>query len=252
MTITSHKLHGAIAVVTPYHREPVDTLERCHRSVATQTIPCRHIMVADGAPNSSLDVWNVDHLVLPQAHGDNGNTPRAVGALSALARGFDLIAFLDADNWYAPDHLEQAAQVALEAGAAVVCSDRHIILSTGELCQAEDEDVRAHTFADTSSFVFSHAAARALPVWAMMDLALSPICDRIMSAALASLALSVAWTNRKTVFYESRWANHFAALGKPPPPDEHVTDWPRIREGYDRDRQLARLGFDPFTAGRPF
>ena len=40
-----------VAVVTPYWKEPIDVLERCWRSVRTQThCDIVHYMVADGHP----------------------------------------------------------------------------------------------------------------------------------------------------------------------------------------------------------
>tara|TARA_B100000674_G_C37112518_1_gene589639 strand:- start:173 stop:316 length:144 start_codon:yes stop_codon:yes gene_type:complete len=44
-------------------------------------------------------------MILPSSHGDNGNTPWGVEALMALAEGYQLVAFLDADNWYHEGHI---------------------------------------------------------------------------------------------------------------------------------------------------
>ena len=78
------------AVITPYYKESLAVLERCHRSCQEQQgdWPLRHVMVADGHPRPELAGWNVDHIVLPQAHGDNGNTPRCLGAISAINQGY--------------------------------------------------------------------------------------------------------------------------------------------------------------------
>jgi hypothetical protein len=35
------------AVITPYHREPLEWLERCHQSCLNQAHAVRHVMVAD-------------------------------------------------------------------------------------------------------------------------------------------------------------------------------------------------------------
>jgi hypothetical protein len=35
-----------VTVVTPYYIEALDVLRRCHQSVAQQSYPCRHVMVA--------------------------------------------------------------------------------------------------------------------------------------------------------------------------------------------------------------
>ena len=53
-----------VAVITPYYRESLELLETCHRSVAAQVHECRHVLVADGHPQASLDDWPIDHLCL--------------------------------------------------------------------------------------------------------------------------------------------------------------------------------------------
>lgn len=67
------------AVITPYCSESLPVLERCHQSCASQTMPVRHVMVADGEARPEIDGWDCDHLVLPHRHADNGNTPRCLG-----------------------------------------------------------------------------------------------------------------------------------------------------------------------------
>lgn len=94
-----------IAVITPYYKEPTAMLHQAHLSVAAQDIAADHFLVADGFPNPEIANWNARHVPLPQAHADNGNTPRSVGSLLADAEGYDFIAYLDADNWFQPDHL---------------------------------------------------------------------------------------------------------------------------------------------------
>ena len=61
--------------------------------------------MADGHPNLSVEDWSCRHMILPSSHGDNGNTPWGVEALMALAEGYQLVAFLDADNWYHEGHI---------------------------------------------------------------------------------------------------------------------------------------------------
>lgn len=241
-----------IAVVTPYFQEPLDILQRCHASVLAQTVECTHLLVADGHPRSEVETWRADHLVLAASHGDNGNTPRGLGGISALNRGFDGVAFLDADNWYAPNHLETILNTVAESDADIVFSDRHVVLSTGEICPYDDIDIRERRFADTSSMFIRSTAPFLLLTWALMDQSLSPICDRVMCAAIQARGARTAWTGHQTVYYETRWRSHFAALGKSPPPDEHHTDWERMKLGYSAKVNQSRLGFDPFHGASPF
>jgi glycosyltransferase involved in cell wall biosynthesis len=107
-----------VAVVTPYYREPIEKLRRCHDSVMAQTRACTHFMVADGFARDEIDDWDVQHIRLPLGHADFGNTPRCLGALSALNQGFDGFAYLDADNWYHPEHAESLVEAAIRHDAA--------------------------------------------------------------------------------------------------------------------------------------
>src|SRR5262245_29299152 len=93
-----------VAVVTPYYQEKLEVLRDCLASVAKQTFRCDHFVVADGHPQEL--VTPAEHIILPRAHHDNGNTARAIGSLSAMNQDYDAVAYLDADNWYYPNHIE--------------------------------------------------------------------------------------------------------------------------------------------------
>ena len=99
---------GQVAVVTPYYKENDDILRQCHLSVLRQSYPCTHILVADGHPKPLFDEQpKTMHITLPQANGDMGNRPRAIGGILAESYGFDAVAYLDADNWYDLAHIER-------------------------------------------------------------------------------------------------------------------------------------------------
>jgi glycosyltransferase involved in cell wall biosynthesis len=230
-----------VAVISPYYREDLETLRKCHTSVLEQTYPCTHFFVADGHPQPELSSWDVQHIILPVSHRDFGNTPRGIGGISALNQGFDAIAYLDADNWYAPDHVESLVACCLENGCKVAFSSRHIVLSTGELFDRFDPDEAAGKHVDTSCFFITAGAAFLVPIWAMMDPKVSPICDRIMLNAVLIHGVSHAWTGRKTLYYVSHWREHFEAMGKPPPPDPHTS----AGAVYDAEENFNRLGFYP-------
>jgi glycosyltransferase involved in cell wall biosynthesis len=96
-----------IAVITPYYKESIEFLRQCHKSVINQDISTDHCLthffIADGFPNEEVMKWNIKHITLPQAHSDNGNTPRGIGSILADVEGYDFIAYLDADNWFYPN-----------------------------------------------------------------------------------------------------------------------------------------------------
>ena len=55
-----------IAVITAYYRPNRDWLEKCHKSVLSQTYPCTHILIGDGYPLDYVDEWNIQHITLSQ------------------------------------------------------------------------------------------------------------------------------------------------------------------------------------------
>src|SRR5438045_1031642 len=113
-----------IAVITPHYREDVSILHDCHRSVRAQSVPCTHVMVADGSPSAEVQSWDVDHIILPRRHQDYGSTPRLIGSFHAAGLGFDGVAFLDADNWYRFDDLERLLYLHRHTGAPLLSSAR--------------------------------------------------------------------------------------------------------------------------------
>lgn len=231
-----------VAVITPYHREPVETLKRCHESVRAQTHPCTHFMVADGHAAPPVADWDVQHIVLPKSHGDYGNTPRCLGAVSALNQGFEAFAFLDADNWYAADHVESLVDACAQTRAAAAFASRHVVLPDGQAVEVGGDGALAG-HVDTNCMFLTTSAAFLLPIWAMMDPSLAVIGDRIVLRALQQRGLPAVETGRRTVFYESRWATHYELAGQAVPPDAKITIG-KVGEGFSAERSLSRLGFD--------
>ena len=114
------------AAITPYFETEDARLQKCHDSVVAQTHPCTQIFIADGAPQDVVSRFDAQHIVLGANHGDYGDTPRAVGSVSAVSQGFDAIAWLDADNWYEPNHIESLIDLHRKQDAAVCTSSRMI------------------------------------------------------------------------------------------------------------------------------
>lgn len=234
-----------VAVVTAYLNESEAVLRRCHESVLAQTYEATHFFVADGGHSAEIATWDVHHITLPRPHNDGGDTPRAIGAISALNQGFDAIAFLDADNWFAPDHIETCVETCIRENVDVAFASRRIVLSTGQVCPFDDRDSFEKRHVDTSCFFVTKRAAFVLPLWGMIDPAVWKACDRIMFATVKARNVSHAWTERRTVFYTSHWGLHFRAMNLPVPSDEHQIDWDEVNRSYDREALVARFGFDP-------
>jgi glycosyltransferase involved in cell wall biosynthesis len=230
-----------VAVVTPYFKEPDHKLLRCMRSVSAQDYPVTHFMVADGHANSCAGDAGVMHIVLPQAHGDNGNTPRSIGAISALNLGHTAIAFLDADNWYEPNHISSLVQAVGRSGAHIGISGRKIVLPNGVPVPGPDPEDADGSHADTSTYLITDKAAYFLPMWAMMDQAMSPICDRMFFALIQALKAPYVMTGLDTMNYESNYRYHFEKAGQPLPEKLNDFDLAAILARQSRDRMMTRM-----------
>ena len=211
-----------VAVITPYFKTPRPWLEQCHQSVLDQTHPCTHILVADGAPEDDLDTWQAQHIVLPVNHADYGDTPRAIGSVSAIGQQFEGIAYLDSDNWYAPDHIETLVGLHTESGAAICISNRTLNRLDGSvlgLCRETDGDM----FADTSCLMLTRRAFSLASLWASFHPLLHPICDRMMMYNIRKSGLKRAFVDKPTVAFRTAYQGVYQSFGEEPPPGADKT-----------------------------
>jgi glycosyltransferase involved in cell wall biosynthesis len=206
-----------VAVITPYYRESLEVLRHCHDSVRTQTFSCTHFMVADGHPHPEVSPWAVQHLILAKSHDDNGNTPRAIGSLSAMNQGFDAIAYLDADNWYYPHHIEAMIRLQQQTSAAVCTATRSIHRSDRSLMYIDRRECDGRQHVDTSNLFLTSAAYRLLSLWAMMPKQLGPICDNIFWQAIMARRISTAHHPEPTVAFQTQYAAHYTDIGEKAP-----------------------------------
>jgi hypothetical protein len=200
-------------------------------------------MVADGRPNPDVNGWAVEHIVLPRSHKDYGNTPRSLGSISALNLGYDAVAFLDADNWFAPDHVESLVAACRNTGAPVSISERVIVVGSGQELPEDLTEGSAAAHIDTSTLLVTAGAAFLLPVWAMMDRSLTVVGDRVFAGVMQIKRVPIARTGRRTLFYHSDWASDYEALGLPVPAGAKRIAPGQAGAGYDEVRNTARLGF---------
>lgn len=108
-----------VSVVTPTWGRHDELLKRCIPSVQAQTYPnVQHIVVSDG-PDEELRATVPDDVLFGELdrHDDGarwGHWARLAGI--GLAEG-DLIAYLDDDNAYRPQHLERLVEAIARSGA---------------------------------------------------------------------------------------------------------------------------------------
>lgn len=189
-----------VAVITPYYNESREIILNCNRSVINQSYPCTHVLIADGLPQSHVADMNAHHVILPLNHSDIGSTPRLIGCYHAIGLGFDAVAFLDADNWIAPNHIELLIQAHIESEASFLSSGRwlcHIDGSPMAICPFTDPD----KFIDTNCMLFMRKAFPLLHHWVLMPKYGHLIGDRIMLHHVRLSGITRKHVDIPTVFY---------------------------------------------------
>jgi hypothetical protein len=207
-----------IAVVTPYHEESYEILKRCHDSVASQDINgVTHMFVSDGSHHPGIKTFrNIEHMILPERHADAGATPRAVGAISAFSRGYDAVAFLDADNTFCTNHLSMMASAMVSGQASIVTATRNICTEAGEILYVDTVESDGKDFCDTNCMFLGKPAMHLLTYW-ITEPAERLWSDRRFWSVIIQSNMSKRHVSVATVNYHSRWAWHYQHAGKTPP-----------------------------------
>lgn len=208
-----------IAVITPCFMESSEILQQCVDSVAAQTVACSHFIVADGRTGSIPQGGSIQNLFLPEPHADCGNVARGRGTRAAIDQGFDAIAYLDADNWFYPDHL--AAMIALhqQTNADVCTAMRSVHRVDGTLMFTDTVDNNGIDHVDTSCMFFTKKAFSLLFVWESMPREFGAFGDRVVWNLVRQHHLRSAHNAWPTVAYRTRYCAHYAFIGEQPPVD---------------------------------
>lgn len=205
-----------VAVITPYYKEPLAQLRQCHDSVRAQSEPCLHVLVADGHRRRRINHWQAEHVRLPQSHGDIGSTPRLIGSYHAIGLGVDAVAFLDADNWYRPDHIANLLAEMDQHQADFISSGRTLCRLDGTVmgpCPLTDPD----RFIDTNAMLFGRGSFHLLHQWVLMPPYGHLIGDRIMLHHLKNAGLQRRHINQGSVFYRCSKEGLYMQMKEPIP-----------------------------------
>ena len=224
-----------VAVITPYADEPLEWLHQCHQSVRTQRHPATHYLIADGESRELGGWFSGKNMVLPTRSADAGHTPRLVGCMAAIGRGFDAVAFLDADNWYQPEHIDSLVGLHHESGAPVCTSLRSLHDLEGVrlgVCGNSD----GVEFSDTNccflsvSFLAQNWSLVEMPDWA------GYIGDRIIWQRIRNRAIPTSHSGVASICYRTKFSGHYQAFGVQPPASLGARSL-RIENALDRWRQ---------------
>lgn len=206
-----------ICVVTPYFETNPAWLLQAYESVCAQTIPARHILVCDGSKPAEIANFQGTHIVLGRNYGDYGNTPRLIGCYQAISEGADAIAFLDADNWYQPDHLAMLRNYAL-ANDLLACSSGRTLHRPDGSFLLKCPVVNARPHIDTSCLLVLKDAFPHLITWVINSQDVAAVVDQSVWQTLVRSGARMGFLDRPSVCYRTRHAAHYLLAGERPPP----------------------------------
>ncbi len=207
-----------ICVITPYFQTNEDWLRVAHDSVRQQSLPAHHILVCDGSKPAGLTDFKGTHVILQRNYRDYGNTPRLIGCYQAMQMDADAIAFLDADNWYYPDHLAGLAQFVTDHSLDAAASGRMLHRLDGTpLMKCPVVDGRTHI--DTSCMLIMKPAFRHMIAWVLMPQDIAGMMDQMVWKHMLDLGTRLGFLDRQTMAYRTRHASHYTMAGETPPPE---------------------------------
>ncbi len=225
-------------VITPYFKEDTAMLNRCMESVARQTVPVDHILVADGFPQEWISTKPVRHIILDRPHADYGNLARGIGAMMAVAEKYSGIAFLDADNWYDNNHIESClAALKQNPGTIYAAAQRRFVRPDGSvMAKVRPAEVPNDEHIDTNCYFFFPRSYFLLHHWCTMPRELSESGDHLFYLLLYHRLPKPAVVPHPTVNYLCMMEHIYRQHGEVPPPGAKPSlDW------HDRQAWLNTL-----------
>lgn len=205
-----------VAVVTAVYKPNLDWLRQCHDSVRAQQYPCTHLMVSDGSGPNPMGDFQGQFIELRHNHSDWGDSPRALGSLSAFGQGFDAVAWLDQDNWLEPNHIRTLIELQLATQAPVCVSRRNLhALDSRHIGLCPESD--GVDFADLNTYLMTRAAFTATQELTRMPARFHTVGDCWLWLRLPQLKLKVACTGQATVAYRSPYPGHYQRFSLPVP-----------------------------------
>lgn len=206
-----------LCVITPYFATEESWIRQAHASVRGQTIPAHHILVCDGSAPAQIEAFHGTHIILPGNYQDYGNTPRLIGCYHAIAQGADAIAFLDADNWFQPDHLEGLLRFA-QHNLLDACSSGRTLHRRDGSFMVRCPTVNGQPFIDTSCLLVMKTAFRHMIGWVLFGQEVAALMDQHVWSHMRQAGARLGFLDRATVSYRTRHASHYRLIGETPPP----------------------------------
>ncbi|MEP0942020.1 MAG: glycosyltransferase family 2 protein [Rhizobiaceae bacterium] len=242
-----------IFVITPTYQTNPNWLRQCIDSVQAQSVPnVQQIIINDG-DNQFERPAGFNGILLNCAvnANDYGDTPRAIGTEKAVSLGATAVAYLDADNWFEPHHLESVLKLHGKTGACIIATKRTFRTLEGDFL-ANCPDCGTSSFADTSAMVFFPEAYSLLKHWGAMADWMHPIADRVLWNKVVESGLKYAFTNQRTINYRCRDQIFYTRYGREIPTDAISSDEvEKALEKWRRHRSTD-LAFENNYSGRGY
>lgn len=192
----------SVAVVTATTGR--DSLKQCIESVRNQTVPCNHYVFCDGVPLSAdliSCLTHVNYLFLPVKTGGNGIMNGGIVAASAYLVTEDLICWLDDDNTFEPNHIEELIKA--KENKPYAYSLRKLVEPDGTFFDYDDfESLGQHSgFIDLNCYLMDRQlAVQIAPLWYKTTGELM-VGDRFVYEALKQNNIPFGETGKYTVNY---------------------------------------------------
>jgi len=207
-----------ICVVTPYFQTPLAWVVQANNSVRAQSIPAWHVLVCDGSEPAQIPAFQGTHILLGRNYRDYGNTPRLIGCYNAIAQGAEAIAFLDADNWFQPDHLETLLHYGQANNLDACASGRALHRMDGSFL-AKCPVVNGQPYIDTYCLLVMKSAFRHMIAWVLPAQAAAAVADQEVWIHMHRMGARLGFLDRPSVCYRTRHASHYRLAGETPPPE---------------------------------
>jgi hypothetical protein len=205
-----------ICVVTPYFRTPLDWIRQAHDSVRAQSIAALHVLVCDGSEPAQIPSFQGTHILLGRNYQDYGNTPRLIGCYNAIAQGAEVIAFLDADNWFQRDHLESLLNFVRANNLDAGSSGRTLNRLDGSFL-ARCPTVNGRPYIDTSCLLVMRSAFHHMIAWVLPKQETAAVADQAVWQHMQTKGARLGFLDRASVCYRTRHASHYRLAGETPP-----------------------------------
>jgi len=196
-------------------------LQQAIDSVKNQTVPTEHWIIVDGKLEEPFNLYeNGSHIVWPENIGGNGwNGHRHYAAVPMMTNA-DYIFYLDEDNWFEPEHVENMISFIKKHDLAWAYSLRNIVSQEGEFIAKDDCEslgrwpsvfAQDKNFVDTNCYCFKRKfLARVSPYFYGSNF----YQDRLFYNDVAKTLPDFECTGEHTVNYRVRKANeHIYAEG---------------------------------------